>query len=912
MNSYLRYGVPALTIGMIVFAIFLIPHHVEAAIVQVGGSLSGNTTWTADNVYVVGSDLVIPENISLSIQPGTVVKLKGRISIFVRGALIANGQAGTPIVFTSFQDDTYGGDTDGDGAATPPKPGDWGSVQFDPTSNDTTSSVQQAIVRYGGLEHFGCCDDAWRGGITLYDATPSLTAITFEHNFVNGVGIPGGHKTPSATVASETWKNIGMVYVVLSDLVIDEGFSLIINPGIIVKFTGWRTSIFVNGSFDARGTAAAPIIFTSFNDDAAAGDTDNDGTQTPPSSQDWGFLQFEDSSNDSASFIHYATIRYSGLERFGCCDDTRRGAINLANAQPDFANLTFTNNYLNAVGILGGTKTASATVSSETWKNTGMVYILLWDVTIDDGFTLTIAPGMIIKAGPRTSLFVHGVLDARGTADQPIIFTSLNDDTAGGDTDNDAANTPPDKSDWGYVEFEDSSKDTQSFVEFATFRYSGLERFGCCDDTYRAALTLVNAQPKIANLTFSTNYISAVGIAGGTKTADERWDNPSVVYVVLWDVAIDPGAKLIIGPGMIIKFTYRSSLFIKGALDARGTANAPIIFTSLQDDTAGGDSDSDGLLTPPKKRDWGWIQIEDNSTDATTFIENATFRYSGLERFGCCDDPISAAMRIINAQPTLTNISFAENEINGAGIEGGERTSNERWSSTTVTYVVLNDVTVPQGLNVTIDPGVIIKFRPRISIFIKGSFSASGTATTPITFTSLNDDSVGGDSDADGATTPPAASDWGWIDFADSSDDATSVIAYAILRYAGLERFGCCDDTYAAVIVLNNASPRIDKALLTNNYQGIYLNTVAAPNLGCNDIYGNQKLGIFNKTPDTVVSATGQWWGNTTGPTHKDNPSGTGQSVGDAIGYAPWATQSCLQAPPPPPSNFVYLPLVQK
>ena len=126
MNSYLRYGVPALTIGMIVFAIFFIPHHVEAAIVQVGGSLAGDTTWTADNVYVVGSDLIVPENILLSIQPGTVVKLKGRISIFVRGTLIANGQAGTPIVFTSFQDDAYGGDTDSDGAATPPKPGEIG------------------------------------------------------------------------------------------------------------------------------------------------------------------------------------------------------------------------------------------------------------------------------------------------------------------------------------------------------------------------------------------------------------------------------------------------------------------------------------------------------------------------------------------------------------------------------------------------------------------------------------------------------------------------------------------------------------------------------------------------------------------------------------------------------------------
>jgi hypothetical protein len=901
------------TLALIALAVLLPARHVAAATVQVTGTLTGDTTWTADNVYVINGDLVVPENIKLTIEPGTVVKLKGRGSIFIRGILDARGQAGNRIVFTSFADDAYGGDTDGDGAATPPERGDWGSVQFDATSNDGASRVEHALVRYGGLERFGCCDDTLRGGITLSNAQPALSSITFENNLVNGVGIPGGTKSPSATVSGETWGSSGMVYVVLSDLVIDEGFTLTIAPGMTVKFAGGRVSLFVRGALDAQGTSALPITFTSLNDDAAGGDTDGDGTNSPPEKDDWGFVQFEDSSKDSTSFIRHATFRYSGLERFGCCDDTRRGAITLVNAQPTLSDITFSNNYFNGVGIVGGVKSPSATVSGETWSNTGMAYVLLGDVTVDPGFTLTIAPGMVIKAGPRTSLFVRGTLDARGTAAAPITFTSLNDDTVGGDTDGDGTNSPPEKDDWGYVQYEDSSKDDTSFVQHAVFRYSGLERFGCCDNTHSAALTLVNAQPTLSDLTFAANHISAVGIAGGTKTADERWDNPGVVYVMLADVVVDPGAKLTIAPGMIIKSTGRTSLFIKGALDARGTPAAPIIFTSLNDDAAGGDSDSDGALTPPAKQDWGWVQIEDSSVDNATFVEHASFRYSGLERFGCCDNTTSAALTLVNAQPTLQYLTFEANLVSAAGIAGGARTSDERWSSTTVVYAVIGDVTVPQGTTLTIDAGVVVKFASRNSINVNGAFRAQGAPGTPITFTSLNDDTLGGDSDSDGAASPPAASDWGWIQFADSSDDASSIIEYAVIRYAGLERLGCCDNTQGAALILNSAAPRIARTAIVNNYRGIDLNGGSLPQLACNDIVGNTSLGIANTSPSIPANATGQWWGSASGPTHSSNPGGDGQSVGNGVVFQPWAMESCVTSTPPPQLQpILYAPNVMR
>jgi hypothetical protein len=100
---------------------------------EVSGTIPGDTTWTlAESPYVVTSDTQIPRGVTLTIDPGVVVKFADPYAaLIVDGNLEANGTESAPIILTAYKDDSAGGDTNGDGsssfpgASTFPPVGDW-------------------------------------------------------------------------------------------------------------------------------------------------------------------------------------------------------------------------------------------------------------------------------------------------------------------------------------------------------------------------------------------------------------------------------------------------------------------------------------------------------------------------------------------------------------------------------------------------------------------------------------------------------------------------------------------------------------------------------------------------------------------------------------------------------------------
>ncbi|MBI4708692.1 MAG: hypothetical protein HY764_00615, partial [Candidatus Portnoybacteria bacterium] len=71
--------------------------------------------------------------------------------------------------------------------------------------------------------------------------------------------------------------------------------------------------------------------------------------------------------------------------------------------------------------------------------------------------------------------------------------------------------------------------------------------------------------------------------------------------------------------------------------------------------------------------------------------------------------------------------------------------------STGNTYIVTSTVTVPLGLKLTVEPGVMVKFSTNTSLIIAGELIAIGTLNGTITFTSNN--------------TSPQQGDWNNIKF---------------------------------------------------------------------------------------------------------------------------------------------------
>lgn len=274
------------------------------------------------------------------------------------------------------------------------------------------------------------------------------------------------------------------------------------------------------------------------------------------------------------------------------------------------------------VGLLGSSQSAQAApqactptavhtgwiTSDETWcLSTGSIHTVSDYVAIQAGVTVTIEPGITVKADNR--FYVDGDLQAVGTAALPIIFTSEFD-------------SAPDE--WYGLEFRGGT----GHLDYATVRYSteyailvkniqsgelliehsqildsglhgvfitnshvtitdttfsgtGVNNYG-----YPVYISDPGSLVTLSNNTFSGNYLDRVYLTIDAMNGQDITLAPQTgLEGYMFDYWVIPsGITLTIEPGVKL---MSNKLYVDGDLQAIGTAEQPVIFTSLFDSAPG-------------------------------------------------------------------------------------------------------------------------------------------------------------------------------------------------------------------------------------------------------------------------------------------------------------------------------------
>lgn len=322
------------------------------AVVDIVDNINSTTTWKTNTIYVIRKwDFYV--NGTLIIEPGVIIKFhstKGPgLTLGNAGAIIAEGTAVDPIIFTSFRDDAHGCDNNGDGAGTVPARGDWGTID---TNSLNGSVFDHCEFYYGG-------SGAYTATLSISDSTATVTNSIFAHNdggdesgmvgaldastaiagtFITGntffdnvrplsistafdVDDSNSFSNPDDFTETNTynaifvdsinhvidqisWEETDVPFVIYDgDFWINSGGRLTLGDNVVLKFRPGSEIVLADGE-SALGNHGGPgVFFTSYRDDSHLGDTNADLGATHPATGDWIGI-YDDTTSDYSAWLN--------------------------------------------------------------------------------------------------------------------------------------------------------------------------------------------------------------------------------------------------------------------------------------------------------------------------------------------------------------------------------------------------------------------------------------------------------------------------------------------------------------------------------------------------------------------------------------------------------------------------------
>lgn len=169
-----------------------------AGVENVSGLITSNAKWTSNNIYLLNGKVVVDNGVTLTIEPGTIIKGKegtGSLAsalIIARGATIdAQGTADNPIIMTSIKDNIEIGQKQGTNLTIEDN-GLWGGLlilgKAKGSFKGDVSEVQiEGIPASDSFGLYGGDDDADNSGVLKYISIRHGGAEIGEGNEINGL-----------------------------------------------------------------------------------------------------------------------------------------------------------------------------------------------------------------------------------------------------------------------------------------------------------------------------------------------------------------------------------------------------------------------------------------------------------------------------------------------------------------------------------------------------------------------------------------------------------------------------------------------------------------------------------------------------------------------------------------------------
>ena len=166
------------------------------------GFITADETWDANGIHILKDRVVVQAGVTLTIQPGTIVKgevgtgANASVLVIARGATInAAGTATAPIIFTSLADEIALGQQAGTNLDESSAKGFWGGLIIlgaAPTSPKTGATEQIEGIPADVIEgNYGGTDAADNSGVLTYVSIRFGGTLIGEGNEINGLTLGG-------------------------------------------------------------------------------------------------------------------------------------------------------------------------------------------------------------------------------------------------------------------------------------------------------------------------------------------------------------------------------------------------------------------------------------------------------------------------------------------------------------------------------------------------------------------------------------------------------------------------------------------------------------------------------------------------------------------------------------------------